>query len=229
MKIPGISSNHMNLNRINNINFGVRKTNNVKMDDSMRFPPALEGVDVFEKRTDKVSRLYDENGNVSCETIYKDGEPYKESWYDFNGKTHWVRYYDGSFNLYRNNWHDWKKKPEIELTKEIDGKWSRLNAQPAVRAKDGSKGEVGGFSLDIMENDEYLMRSELYVHPDGTYHDYGEKHLSELKEALIELSEFISSDEYRDDFGGSHKFNNGLKGAIKYIEKKEQENKRSPQ
>ena len=242
MKISGIFANYTNLNRINNFNFVGKKTNNVKMDDSMHFPPTLgEVLDVFvkqtdekqadetalEKQADKVSRLYYKSGNVSCETIYKDDEPYKESWFDFNGKAHWVRYYDESFNLSRNSWHDWKKAPEMELTRKKDGKWMRLNAKPAVKAKDGSSGEVGGYSLTIMENGEYSLRPALYVHPDGTYHDYGEKHLSELKEALTELSDIISSDEYRDDFGGSYKFNNGLKGAIRYIEKKEQKNKHS--
>lgn len=213
MRITGIVSNYTK-----NLNFSARK-HNKKITQPQR---STESSDVFLKTPDKISRIYHKNGKIASETIYKNGKPYKDIWYDDNGKAQWVRFFDGSLNLSRNPWYEWKKAPYIELTKTKDGKTTRLYAKPAVEAKDGQKGKVGAFKLGTTDEDGYSIRASLYVEPDGTYKAYDDKNLPFLKEALKDLLDIISSDEYKDGFGGSHKFNNGVKNAIQYIEEKEQ-------
>ena len=215
MRITGIF-----LNYTNSLNFSANKHKS-----AIRQPQILtESGDVFSKTPDKISRIYHKNGCMASETFYKDGKPYKDVWYDDNGKTQWVRYFDDSLNLSRNPWHEWKKAPHIELTKTKDGRASRLYAKPAVEPKGHSKGESGAFYLGTTDEDGYSLRVSLFVEPDGTYVDYGDNNLPILKDALKELLEIISSDEYKDGFGNSHKFNNGINNAIKHIEEKEKQN-----
>lgn len=220
MRISGIFNNNFLISSTG-IN-SKQKVNNTKHRTDKAFQPQNQngGTDVFVKN-ERIRRLYHKNGNISLEAIYKDGAPYKDTWYDFNGKAQRVRYYDESLNLSRNAWHDWKKAPMIELEQNTDGKTIRLHAEPAVLAKGDSKGKTGGYNLSIRDKDGHSIQSNLYANPDGTFSDYDDENLQELKTALVDLLGLISSDKYRDGFGGSYKFNNGVKNAIKYIESKE--------
>ncbi len=213
MRITGIFSNYTK-----NLNFGA-KNQQIKPKNLSKKPET----DIFLKTPDRISRKYHKSGNIACESIYKDEKPYKDTWFDANGKAQWVRYFDGSFDLSRNPWHDWKKAPHIELTKTENGKTIRLYAEPAIEPKDGKKGKGGGFHLGITDKNSHSLRSSLYVNENGEFSDYNDENLPLLKDALEELLEIISSDEYKDDFGSSRQFNKGVKKAIKYIENKEKQ------
>lgn len=219
MRISGIFNNNFLISSTG-IN-AKQKPNKAKThNNNIQLKFQNDEADVFIKK-DSIKKLYDKNGNISLEAVYKDGMPYKDTWYDYNGKAHWVRYYDGSLNLSRNVWHDWKKAPKIDFEKTEDGKTTRMHAQPAVLAKGHNKGKIGGYNLSIRDNDGHHIHSDLYSYPDGTFGTQNDSYLPEMKVALTELLELISSEEYKDDFGSSYKFNNGIKNAIKYIESKE--------
>jgi len=221
MRVTGIFNNNF-LISARGIN-AKQKTNSAKTRINKVFQQQRQNNDgdTFVKK-DKVTTLHDKHGQISSETFYKEDEPYKSIWYDGGERAKWVRYFDGSFNLSRNAWYEWKKAPLIELTKEENGVRTMLYAKPAVKSKGDFKGEVGGFEVSIRDkNERSSIQAKLFANPDGTYSDFDDPNLPELKTALEGLLELINTEEYADGFGGSYKFNNGVKDAIKYIESKE--------
>lgn len=210
MRITGIFSNYTNNL---NLNFDGRHKNNARKPVS---EPQYQ--DVFVQEAGNITKFYCGDSKTT-EVIYKNNKPYKDVYYDTHGKAQWVRTADGSFDMARNPWHEWKKAPYIELTKTEDGSTTRMYVKPPVEAKDDADGERGSFNVSITDDETGISkRASLYIEPDGTIETDHQENLPLLKNALIRLLIIILDDEYKEGFGSSNVFNEGVKKAIKILD-----------
>ena len=181
-------------------------------------------LDEYDEKNELIRKTAFNNGAKFIVSSYEDGKLTQEDKYedifargiDSSKRTCVAKFKTSSttkkrpevvFRISRNYGKDWKKHPRIELQKEIKDDIVTIYYSAQSEEKVGqtyirSKKDPIGVSIPIIDDGIYKFTPK------------EDSDITLLLEALKELRDTILSEEFKDDFGFSQKFNSELDKTI---------------